>query len=222
MSNYSLPFEVEAGSGEISTDNGDPARKSYEISSENNEYVAQMSNNNGSVKNDHVPLPRKSKACFFLSYSSFLISYLVFLLVTANTYPLKPVCNIKDSDILELLNSTEKVKDIYYLVLKFINRNPLISISYDGVLNITIDYVTSGNEYINFANTTAPGFYQRKQNQTDVTVYIPAPGFPQLSQMQKNGSGVFQVNLEFNVSFRCKVPCKKKRRLMTLEIPYLG
>lgn len=221
-SSCSFPLNVDqAGDHQTSTESGDLAQRSYEISAENNEYCANKANN------QRFPLPRKRKACFFLSYSCFVIFYLAFLLVIAYTYPLKPVCNIQDSDIqdfynVSLINSTEKAKDSFYLVLEFKNRNPLISVSYDDFLNITVYYISNSNVSVNyFAETATPGFNQPTLNHTQLTVHVPAPELSQISQM-RNTSVAFVVNLDFKVSFHnCRVAayCKKKHN-MTLNRSY--
>lgn len=214
MSSLSLSLndQADSDSDEIPNDTGDPDhRRSYEISSESNEYEAQ----NGSVNNQRVPLPRKRKACFFLSYFSFLILYLAFLLVTAFTYPLKPVCNI--SHIIPL-DGAKTENESFNLVLEFINRNPLISVSYDSFLNISVYYISSSNVSY-FAETTAPGFDQQNLKQTEVTVHIPAPESSQLSEMQNTSNPIgLLVNLDFIVGFRC-ISCKEKRR-MTFNVTY--
>ncbi|KAL4557767.1 hypothetical protein LXL04_035955 [Taraxacum kok-saghyz] len=209
MSSCSFPSNVQAGNNQISTHT---AQRSYEISSENNDYDAQMSNKNRSVTNQRVPLPRKRKACFYLSYFTFLILYLAFVLLTAYTYPLKPVCGFQDSDLddfhnVSLINSTEKVKDSFYLIYKFINRNPLISVSYDDFLNITIKYYSDSHEKLYITNTTAPGFHQHPLNDTEVTLHVPAP---ELSQMKNTSVAFIVVSLHTKGSFHCRAACKKK------------
>ncbi|PWA79088.1 hypothetical protein CTI12_AA209690 [Artemisia annua] len=173
-------------------------------------------NNNESVNDDeHVPLPKKRKVCFFYSYSTFLILYLLFFLVTAFTYPLKPVCHI-DYLYLPVVQNKEKtyVADLS-LKFHFINRNKLIPISYDS-LNITIYYLPSGpNEIIYFANSIAPGFNQSTGNSNWRAIDVPAPALSSLLQLR----GTLRVNLEFDARFHCRFLCKHIRSFfMTADI----
>ncbi|PWA79083.1 hypothetical protein CTI12_AA209640 [Artemisia annua] len=210
MSKSSLPFDFESGYVQDSTDHDD---RNLEDNIE--DMILDDDEGNASVNDENVPLPRKRKACFFGFYFSFVIVYLVFILVMTYTYPLKPACKIDKLYIKELKS--------VLLVLNFINRNPLISFSYQDSINITIYYHPLLSPPILFANANATGFNQDNQNQQKFGVYMHAPELLSILHLMKGAnSNVFVVNLVFNVTFDCKVAlCMHKSPFnMNLDIRY--
>ncbi|KAD6120291.1 hypothetical protein R6Q59_026327 [Mikania micrantha] len=205
MSNHSLPdFDIEV---DIDIDQAPT----------NNEDIHSSGS---SLPDLHIPLPTRRKRWFFLSYSIFLVLYLVFVLVLAYTYPIKPACVIKHFKLPALDNKspniTQQTNNSVYVAINFINRNPLISYSYDGLIDIAIDYYPLADpKPVSFVSTTTQGFYQHHRNRTKVEVHVVVPDLPRLLlKMKKESFSFFLVNLVFNVRFNCKVSCTRKEPLL--------
>ncbi|KAJ9544797.1 hypothetical protein OSB04_024504 [Centaurea solstitialis] len=171
--------------------------------------------NNESLLLVRVPLPKKRKLCFYIFYSIFVILYVVFFLLIAYAYPLKPVCTMEDLKLpgynkTASANMSEEMKKSVYVNFTCNNRNRLISASYDQLSIVIYYYLPEDLEsYYLLASIMAPGFYLNKLKQKIVKVHMPAPGLPSLLKLGKPLTEVgFRVNLEFGVRFGCRAPCE--------------
>lgn len=221
----SSSVDLESGdvrNDQILTDN-QPA-VSYE--DENNplglEDEIDIPSNNDSANEQNVTLPVKRKVYFYLFYSSFVSLFVVLVLVTACTYPLKPDYYI-DFQLpafdKESVNTTEEMKQTVNLNLTLNHRNTLASALYDDI-NITMFYLPSLDTSVYFASTIAPGFYQHKMKPMEVKVNMIASGLPDLLQEELKSMS-FRVNLDFTVRFNCRFLCKHKHHfLMGVDIEY--
>ncbi|MFS7976624.1 hypothetical protein Hanom_Chr10g00894561 [Helianthus anomalus] len=186
------------------------------------ESQADNDQNSNSI-NEPVQLPKESKVWFLVSYSSFLIFFLVFVLALAFTYPLKPVCDVKDFVLPD--NITEHMNTPVSIWLKFTNRNPLISYNY-GIISLNVSayyFRKSGNlTIIKFATTTAQAFSQPQRNHKERKVDMPvtAPRDSLLQMYNETRTVFLRVNLFFSVSFKCSVSCSHKELPMTPSVWY--
>ncbi|KAJ0520676.1 hypothetical protein HanRHA438_Chr10g0440831 [Helianthus annuus] len=221
MSNHFLPFDIESIIDDVlpSLEDDSSSRISDETISEKQAHRDQNSSSNESVQ-----LPKESKVWFFLSYSSFLIFYLVFVLALAFTYPLKPVFEVEYFDIPD--NITEYMNSPVSVWLSFINRNPLISYSYGNInLNVNVSYYPRSRDNIvtefNFATTTAQGYSQRHRNHTiEIKMPVTAPRGSLLKMYKETRTAFFLVNQNFSVSFKCSVSCSHKELHMSPSVWY--
>ncbi|KAD6120295.1 hypothetical protein E3N88_11566 [Mikania micrantha] len=102
------------------------------------------------------------------------------------------------------------------VTFNFINRNLLISYSYDNFIHITISYYSrETKKTMSFVSTTTQGFRQKHRNRTKVEAHLLVPDLPSLlSKMKKESSSLFLVKLSFNVRCNCKVRCTRKEPLV--------
>lgn len=211
MSRRPLSTEIEAGVEYGSTTNI-PV---------NNESDA--SNNSG--RKPSVDISKERKVWFAALYFCFVIIFLAFFFVMALRYPLKPELYLTSFYIpaLDKINPNITAdKNFTYLSFKFVNRNKMISATYD-LFNITIQYyLPNSTTRIDFGNsTTQVLLYQDNGKPLMVDNWTPISGMSGLRQQLKKEltETLFLVNLDFSMRFHCKeVGNHKHRFLMSTNI----
>ncbi|XP_071735198.1 uncharacterized protein [Rutidosis leptorrhynchoides] len=171
----------------------------------------------------------KSRSLWFLGlYMLFVMLFIAFFFIMAFKYPLKPELYLTRLYIPAFDKSAPDSpadKNSSHVWFKFVNRNKMISATYD-MFSVTIQYyVPNSNTSRYVGNLTTPAdVYQDKGKPVMVDLWTPIPGISSLRQhMNEELPEIpFLVYLDFKMRFHCKEVGNNKHRFLMSTIVWVS